>query len=78
MIGVYSQVRNELIFDIFLDVTVCVDIFMNFHAFYYDRRNMLVTSTLKIKRHYLTTWFAVDLLSILPIDMVVRPHLFCV
>jgi hypothetical protein len=37
---------------------------------FYDRSGVLVTDRYKIARHYASTWFLVDLISVFPHDII--------
>ena len=53
--------------DIVMDLLICVDIFLNFSKFYYDK-GQLVTDRRKITSLYLHSWFTIEVLSVLPIN----------
>eukprot|EP01052_Picozoa_sp_SAG31_P007236 SAG31_NODE_343_length_17426_cov_35.294443_4_plen_275_part_00 len=57
--------------DATIDVLILIDIILNFRAYYFDKRNILVVHATKIRSNYLTTWFVVDFLAIVPADQVV-------
>ena len=58
--------------DVVIDLIIFVDIIINFWAYYFDKRNMLVTDAKKIRRHYLKSWFPIDFLAIIPADQVCK------
>ena len=47
-----------------------VQIVLNFRTAYFDANNELVTSRLTIARSYVTGWFTIDLLSVLPFELI--------
>jgi len=49
-----------------------MDVIVNFRTAYMDDNRELVEDWDKIAYHYLTGWFAVDLIASLPIDLLVR------
>lgn len=62
-----------LVLDICVDLCFATDIAINFRtAFYEDGGMVLVTVPALIARHYLRTWFTIDVLSTLPIDWIVE------
>lgn len=54
------------IFDILVDVFFIVDIVVNFHTSYLGQDGEVITDLKQIRRYYLRTWFAVDLITSLP------------
>lgn len=62
-----------LVLDVCVDLCFAADIAINFRtAFYEDGGMVLVTVPSLIARHYLRTWFTIDVLSTLPIDWIVE------
>lgn len=57
-------------FELFFDFNFFIDIFVNFTSCYYHNDVDLVEDPKTIACNYLTGWFFVDLISILPIDIV--------
>ena len=57
------------IIDVIIDTVFIVDIVMNFHTSYFDKQGVEVTSKEDIRRKYFKTWFAVDLVSSVPLSM---------
>jgi hypothetical protein len=47
----------------------CVDIIINFFSAFYDQDFQIVDDVHMISTHYLVTWFAVDLISVVPFDL---------
>jgi hypothetical protein len=61
----------ELVIDVLIDLSVCLDIFMQMRLYHYDEKTkVLVTSKARIKRAYLRSWFFVDFFSVVPVDAV--------
>jgi hyperpolarization activated cyclic nucleotide-gated potassium channel 3 len=69
----FGQVAEGLMVEIdaIIDILVFVDIVINFRAYYFDKRNILVVHRKAIRSKYLRTWFAIDFLAIVPADQVV-------
>ncbi|KAK3263364.1 hypothetical protein CYMTET_27827 [Cymbomonas tetramitiformis] len=49
-----------------------VDIGLNFFTGYYDRASEVVTNLPSVQRNYVTTWFTIDIVACLPIDLTQR------
>jgi len=49
-----------------------IDIILSFHSSYLDEMNFHVTDKKTIAHNYLTTWFWIDFLAIIPIDLLFR------
>ena len=50
------------------DFIFLIDIFVNFNSAYYEN-DKLIDDRRKIVFNYLTGWFIIDLLAMLPIDL---------
>jgi hypothetical protein len=58
--------------DILVDCSLGGDIFLNLRRFYFNKRTgLLITDSAKIRTKYLTSWFIIDALSIIPFDWVI-------
>ncbi|MDC7221010.1 MAG: ion transporter [Spirochaetales bacterium] len=57
-----------IIFDVGVTIFFAVDIFLNFHTAYEEKRK-LVTDKKRIARRYLRTWFPWDLIATLPLAL---------
>jgi hypothetical protein len=58
--------------DLSVDVALFIDIMLNFRRFYNQNyTGLLVTDGSKIRSRYLTSWFPIDLISVIPFDYVV-------
>ena len=55
-------------FSWFVDSIFILDIIIIFNSAYYDSSYSLVDCRKKIATNYLTTWFIVDFVSVLPVD----------
>jgi hypothetical protein len=54
-----------------IDYFFMVDIVFNFFVGYYsERKEIWITSWRKIAKRYVKSWFALDLISVLPLDLV--------
>ena len=61
----------EVIVDIFIDLSVWVDMFLNCYMYQYDEQTRkLITDVKYLKRKYLRSWFIVDFFSVVPLDQV--------
>lgn len=54
---------------LFLTSIFAADMLLSFRTAFYERGE-LVTEKAQIRRHYLKTWFALDLLSLFPLDLI--------
>ena len=64
-------------FDVLVDIYFLCDIVINFRTAYYDSSQVLVIKPDRISWHYLTSWFAIDVISCMPIsyiNMIVEPE----
>ena len=52
--------------DVLVDVFFFVDIVLNFHTSYVGEDGEVITDLKQIRRYYLKTWFALDLITSLP------------
>jgi hypothetical protein len=60
-----------IIFDIFIDLTVWADMFLQMKMYIYDTLDgILITDPRQIKSHYLKSWFTIDFFSVVPADQV--------
>jgi len=57
---------------VFLSAIFLADLVLNFHTAYYARGEV-VTDRAAIRRHYLKTWFFIDLLSVFPLELISGP-----
>ena len=57
-----------LVINLTIDVLFCIDITVNFCSAYTDREGKLVADRKKIVRNYVTGWFWVDFIGILPFE----------
>jgi len=60
------------IIDNFVDLCFLIDIVLNFFMAYYNDEFKLVDDRKLIRKKYLTTWFTIDVVAILPIDYILR------
>eukprot|EP00854_Cymbomonas_tetramitiformis_P008696 gene8696-10318_t len=60
------------IFECVIDCLFATDMILNFFTGYYDETETLVANRRKIALHYLRGWFLIDLLSTVPIDVLVE------
>ena len=54
-----------------IDFLFLIDIVVNFHAAYYDDDFELVDDRYTVVKHYMTGWFFIDLVAILPFELMV-------
>lgn len=61
----------EVMFDLVIDGSVWVDMYMQTHMCSYDSKTKkLIHDRRKIKRNYLRSWFLVDFFSVVPADQI--------
>ncbi|GFR51910.1 hypothetical protein Agub_g14394, partial [Astrephomene gubernaculifera] len=58
------------IVELAVDLVFAADIYLNFRTAYYDSKGHLVTARWRIARHYLQTWFLLDLICVIPYDLI--------
>ncbi|GIL83599.1 hypothetical protein Vretifemale_12379, partial [Volvox reticuliferus] len=58
------------IVELCVDGAFAFDIYLNFRTAYYDSKGYLVTERWRIARHYLKTWFLLDLVCVIPYDII--------
>jgi hypothetical protein len=59
-----------LALDIIVDLFFIADLFLNLRTTFVDHGGMLVLDYARVRRHYLTSWFAVDFLSAFPFEYI--------
>lgn len=58
------------IINVFIDLTFLVDVILSFFTTYFDEKTATrVTDKKMIAKTYLKTWFFIDVISILPLDL---------
>ena len=62
---------HELMYRV-VDVVFIVDIFVNFNTGFYDAGNNLVMDRQRISDRYITSWFSIDVISSIPLDLFFR------
>lgn len=64
-----AETSFEVAVDIFIDVTVWVDIVLQMKMYQYDHKTRkLITDRKFLKRQYIRSWFLVDVFAVLPLD----------
>ncbi|KAG2440770.1 hypothetical protein HXX76_003626 [Chlamydomonas incerta] len=58
------------IIELTVDLAFLFDIYLNFRTAYYDSKGHLVTERWRIARHYLRTWFVLDVICVIPYDLI--------
>ena len=56
--------------DAVIDVYFVFDIIIQFRTAYWSRSGILITDTSKIRKHYLTGWFVIDFVCVLPLGYI--------
>ena len=56
--------------DDFMDVLFIVDVVINFRSTFVDEKGNEIFNSLAIRKHYMKTWFAIDVLAAFPFDIV--------
>jgi hypothetical protein len=59
-------------FDCIVDITFFIDIVLNFRTPFFDRTVGIVVDPWSIASRYIRSWFTIDFLSTVPIDMIVQ------
>ena len=54
----------------FIDIFFIVDLAINFRTAYSNREGAIVTDVWKMAKHYLWTWFLIDFVSSVPVDLI--------
>lgn len=67
----YNQVGFFFFFEIFISVAFFVDLLLNFRTAYY-KNEIQITDPLSIAKKYLSSWFILDILSILPLELFIE------
>lgn len=67
---VSSDTNSWIVVNAIIDFCFLLDIFVNFFSAYYDAEFELIDDRKIVTRNYLTTWFLIDFLSIIPFDQV--------
>lgn len=62
-----GEVRTYM--DLAADFVFVIDIFVNFFSAYFDTEDNLVVSKKKIAKNYLSGWFWIDFLSVIPFEL---------
>jgi len=60
------------IVEFMVEIYFYFDMVLNFVTTYEDENMKVITDPGKIARHYLASWFMVDLISVLPVDLAIR------
>lgn len=64
-----EKVHWYMILSYTIDGLFVIDIFVNFNAAFFQEEYILVTDRKEIACNYLKGWFAVDFISVLPLDL---------
>ena len=67
---IYNVFYFQYLFNNFIDVTYIIDFIISFFVAYYDFDEKLVFEYNLIVKHYLRTWFLIDLLSAIPLQTI--------
>ena len=67
----YDSSPFAYIFEWFVDFCFAVDIMFSFRTCYEGNNLIYIVSSSKIRTHYLSTWFTIDILSTLPLDLII-------
>jgi hypothetical protein len=58
-----------------VDILFFVDVYINFHLSYFDpNQGTFIDDISKIRCHYLKSWFLVDIVSVVPFDLLVTDN----
>jgi len=65
-----TKLDGFFVFNRLVDLFFLCDIYVNFHLSYSDPKSGLaITSPLKIRNDYMKVWFWIDLIGIIPFDL---------
>ena len=70
-----DELVDPLVFDLIVDISFIIDIVLIFNTAYYesvDDTTVLVTNRKQIAKNYMRSWFWLDIVASLPIDLIVR------
>ncbi len=81
--GVFTPLRIAFLmedYNIFwtetcLDLVFLVDTVLNFFTAYFDRHESLVENRRRIACAYMKSWFFVDMISVLPLDLIYQHNI---
>ena len=75
--GLYWYERNTdtlnfspMIVDYLVDLVFLADIFLTFRTTFFDSENELVLDKSVIRKNYLRSWFAIDVVSFIPFEII--------
>ena len=60
-----------MLFNYAMDILFFVDIIINFNSAYQNAVYAMIDDRKSIARHYVQSWFIIDLGSILPLDLII-------
>ena len=63
-----NESTSDQIVDSILSIFLLVDIVLNFFSVYIDKDDNVIKNKKKIIKHYLQTWFAIDVISVIPFN----------
>jgi hypothetical protein len=67
----YPQTGFFFFFEIFISIAFFVDLIFNFRTSYF-KNEILITDPLSIAKNYLFSWFLLDLLSVIPLELFIE------
>eukprot|EP00232_Nephroselmis_pyriformis_P004492 CAMPEP_0182913664 /NCGR_PEP_ID=MMETSP0034_2-20130328/38155_1 /TAXON_ID=156128 /ORGANISM="Nephroselmis pyriformis, Strain CCMP717" /LENGTH=562 /DNA_ID=CAMNT_0025050391 /DNA_START=251 /DNA_END=1936 /DNA_ORIENTATION=+ len=70
-----KKLSAAFIADVFVDAVFFLDMALNFLTGFYNEHEVLVTDRRTIAVNYLKTWFVVDFVSTVPLDLIVEESL---
>eukprot|EP01006_Ploeotia_vitrea_P007575 TRINITY_DN17489_c0_g1_i1.p1 TRINITY_DN17489_c0_g1~~TRINITY_DN17489_c0_g1_i1.p1 ORF type:complete len:759 (-),score=368.03 TRINITY_DN17489_c0_g1_i1:61-2133(-) len=70
----FSDADDVSWLDIVVDVLFGIDIIMSFFTAYEDKRGRVITTHSMIVKHYLRTWFVLDLIATFPFYLISRDN----
>eukprot|EP01052_Picozoa_sp_SAG31_P003895 SAG31_NODE_154_length_22184_cov_25.917142_17_plen_256_part_00 len=57
--------------DFVIDISIAVDIFLNFFRYHFDHSRSLITDYKILRFRYVRSWFLIDIASVFPFDYVI-------
>ena len=58
--------------DLVIDILFCLDIIVIFNSAFYNEDSEIIDDRKEIASSYLTGWFTIDLLAVIPFDSIIN------
>ena len=63
--------KNWIYINYTVDILFLIDIFVNFNLATYDEDFVVIEDRAKLAKNYLGGWFTIDVMSIIPFDLMI-------